>query len=991
MVRRNVVRVGLCVVMCVLLLPGVSAAQATTASGLAGVARDASGGVLPGVTVEASSPALIEKVKVAVTDADGRYNIIDLRTGTYTVTFSLTGFSLFVREGIVLTAGFTAQVNADMRIGSLEETITVTGESPLIDTQTARRQVVVSSDLLNVLPSSVKNLNNLVSLTPGYRGNEGFDITGGYTGQVGLSYHGKAGTKVNFDGMSIQHASGNQGYNQNQEVVQETVLSTSGITAETNADGVQINLVPKEGSNRFSGSASGLYSGSGLQSDNLTDKLRAFGLLSTTSVNYVFDAGASLGGPIMRDRMWFYGSYRQWGNERGAAGKFYNATQGSFVYTPDLSRPAFGHEQMESKAVRLTWMVTPRNKINVFADHQRDCHCPANTGSGSIDAPEAFFSYQLSPAGLYQATWTSPVTSKLLFEAGAGVVHGSWPQYTQPEVRKGDVSTVEQTTGIRFNSTAFNRFEQHVPRFSQRGSMSYVTGSHAFKTGFQLEESVLDLGVEVTNNVNYTVRNGIPVSLTQWATPYIERDRNKDWGFFAQDQWTVSRLTLNYGVRYEYFYGYIPATNQPASGAYTQDNVSQPNLPNGWVPERKFPEVKDAPLWKDINPRVGAAYDLFGNGRTAVKFAMGRFVDKLSVTITQAVNPVATAINTVDRAWNDANGNRIPDCNLANRAANGECGAMANQNFGGTRPTTQYAPGVLTGLGNRGNNWDLTTEVQHQITAGISVNAGYYRNWNGNFLATDNTLVGPSDYNTYCITAPTDSRLPGGGGYQVCGLADISPTRFGQVNSVVKMASDFGKQSRVNDFFNVTLNTRLGDGIVLGAGVDTGRTVTDNCFTVDSPQQQLNCHVVTPLKGNTQLKAFGSYPLPGDFVVSAIFQNIAGPEITAAYAVPNSAIVPSLGRSLASCGTNPACTSTAVAPLIKPGTMFADRMTRLDLRLGKRFRLSDRVSIQGNLNLFNVFNGVAVLALNNNYGGAWQRPSRTQDGRMIQFSGTVNY
>ena len=285
MVRRNVVRVGLCVVMCVLLLPGVSAAQATTASGLAGVARDASGGVLPGVTVEASSPALIEKVKVAVTDADGRYNIIDLRTGTYTVTFSLTGFSLFVREGIVLTAGFTAQVNADMRIGSLEETITVTGESPLIDTQTARRQVVVSSDLLNVLPSSVKNLNNLVSLTPGYRGNEGFDITGGYTGQVGLSYHGKAGTKVNFDGMSIQHASGNQGYNQNQEVVQETVLSTSGITAETNADGVQINLVPKEGSNRFSGSASGLYSGSGLQSDNLTDKLRAFGLLSTTSVN----------------------------------------------------------------------------------------------------------------------------------------------------------------------------------------------------------------------------------------------------------------------------------------------------------------------------------------------------------------------------------------------------------------------------------------------------------------------------------------------------------------------------------------------------------------------------------------------------------------------------------------------------------------------------------------------------------------------------------
>jgi len=355
------------------------------------------------------------------------------------------------------------------------------------------------------------------------------------------------------------------------------------------------------------------------------------------------------------------------------------------------------------------------------------------------------------------------------------------------------------------------------------------------------------------------------------------------------------------------------------------------------------------------------------------------------------VNPVATAINSVDRSWNDANGNRIPDCDLANRTANGECGAMANQNFGGTRPTTQYADNVLTGLGNRGNNWDLSTEVQHQLTGAVSVSAGYFRNWNGNFQATDNTLVGPADYNTYCITAPMDSRLPGGGGYQVCGLADITPAKFGQVNSIVKKASDFGKQTRINDFFNVTLNTRLGQGIVFGGGVDTGRTVTDNCFTVDSPQQLLNCHVVTPLKGNTQVKAFGSYPLPGDFVVSAIFQNIAGPEITAAYAVPTSAIAPSLGRNLASCGVNPACTSTAAAPLIKPGTMFADRMTRLDLRLGKRFRLSDRISVQGNLNVFNVFNGVAVLALNNNYGGAWQRPSRTQDGRMIQFSGTLNY
>jgi len=185
MPRASVVGVILSVITCVLLLPRAASAQATTASGIAGVVRDVSGGVLPGATVEAASPVLIEKVRTVVTDGDGRYNITDLRPGTYVVTFTLAGFSVFVREGIVLSAGFTATVNADMRLGTLEETIRVTGDSPLVDTQTARRQTVISSDLLNVLPSSVKNLNNLVTLTPGFKGNEGFDITGGYTGQVG--------------------------------------------------------------------------------------------------------------------------------------------------------------------------------------------------------------------------------------------------------------------------------------------------------------------------------------------------------------------------------------------------------------------------------------------------------------------------------------------------------------------------------------------------------------------------------------------------------------------------------------------------------------------------------------------------------------------------------------------------------------------------------------------------------------------------------------
>src|SRR5262245_11010897 len=236
-----------CLVMGVLLLPNIASAQQASASGIAGVVKDTSGAVLPGVTVEASSPALIEKTRTVVTDSEGRYNNVDLRPGTYTVNFSLTGFNAFRRDGIELSSGFTATVNADLQVGALSETVTVTGESPLVDTRNARKQTVISADLLNALPSSVKNLNNLVTLTPGFRGNEGFDVTGAYSGQIGGTYHGKGGTNVQFDGMGIQHALGNQGYNANAETTQELVLSTTGITADSNADGAVVNMIPKEG------------------------------------------------------------------------------------------------------------------------------------------------------------------------------------------------------------------------------------------------------------------------------------------------------------------------------------------------------------------------------------------------------------------------------------------------------------------------------------------------------------------------------------------------------------------------------------------------------------------------------------------------------------------------------------------------------------------------------------------------------------------------
>jgi hypothetical protein len=391
------------------------------------------------------------------------------------------------------------------------------------------------------------------------------------------------------------------------------------------------------------------------------------------------------------------------------------------------------------------------------------------------------------------------------------------------------------------------------------------------------------------------------------------------------------------------------------------------------------------PLWKDLNPRFGASYDLFGSGKTALKFSIGRYLNVTGVDIASAANPMFTSVWNVDRPWTDSNGNYVPDCDLASRIANGECGPMANQNFGGLNITTRYADDVLHGFGVRDYFWDMSSEIHHELRPGVSVTGGYYRNSYGNFRVTDNLAVTAADYQTYCVNAPLDPRLPDGGGYAVCGLYDVIPSKFGLVDNTVTQVSHYGEQTRKSDFFGATVNTRLRSEARLGGGIDTGRTVNDNCFVVDSPQQLLNCHVVTPFRAQLQVKVNGSLPLPGGILLSGVFQNVAGPNVTATYNATNAEIAPSLGRSLSG-GRR-----TAAIPLVAPQTIFEPRRNQLDLRVTKSLRLQQNVRLRGYVDLYNVFNASSTLTLNNTFGSQWQRPTSIMVGRLIQVGGQVNF
>jgi hypothetical protein len=405
-----------------------------------------------------------------------------------------------------------------------------------------------------------------------------------------------------------------------------------------------------------------------------------------------------------------------------------------------------------------------------------------------------------------------------------------------------------------------------------------------------------------------------------------------------------------------------------------------------------------------VNPRLGLSYDLFGNGRTALKLGVGRYVVKESTTMANAVNPITAAVNQVRRNWTDANGNFKPDCDLHIFTADGECAQINNLNFGGSTVSTTYAEDVLRGFGVRPSNWDTSVEVQHQLTRGLSVSGGFYRTAYshtgteiGQFV-TDNQLVTPADYDPYCVVAPLDTRLPGGGGYQVCGLYDIKPEKFGQVQNIVKQPFEFGTPKQVSRFYSVNMTSRFASGLLVSGGLDTGQVITDNCFVVDSPQQLLNCRVETPYLTRTQLKIQGSYPLPRDFSVSGTFQNVPGPLYTADWAVTNDQVKGSLARNLAACGTRVVCTASVTVPLLPPDTYSQPRRTQVDLRLTKVLQLGPKSRLRANFDVYNALNSNAVLNVISGYGRQWLYPS---DGgstglgllgaRLFQFSGELTF
>src|SRR5688572_11309793 len=735
------------------LLPSVAFAQEGQ---IAGIVRDTQGGVMPGVLVEVTSPALIEKTRSATSDDGGQYRITNLPVGTYTVTFTLEGFSQQQRENIVLTTGFTAPVNATMSVGQLAETISVTAESPVVDIQNARQVAAFEGEAIRELPTT-RNIRSILTLTPGLTATGlGADCVGGVgvwcnNNIYNLSAHtatndteGGAQGRVMVDGTIINTGGGagimgmTGGYVADVANAQEVNVQISGALGESETGGASINIIPRTGGNTFSGNYFLTYT----QGDYNTDgDLRDGGVFGGSwfsqnngshpeiSNGYPlirdYDTSVAFGGPILRDRLWFFSNARAWQKDAWSRQQdriWDNANAGIWGqnYQPDRSTPALQLINWTRNAnARITAQATQKNKFNFFWDEGYTCQDPCDGSVAPWTARDGWWSGQVHPARLIQVGWTNPLTNVILLEAGMSanrqLYDFSQHRYFKPNADIPRVTEFGTTVGATpdfpvLNSTNFTLFgvpsgpwsdpigglaeQRELNDWRPRASFSYVTGSHAAKFGYD-GGYFAQTRSNRTNSVRLEYRYDTPTSADcvtfapTAANPYpcgntslyyandpfnLARrpvpsrvkintgpstidNRVAYSGFYVQDQWTLTRLTLSGGIRYDHATSEYPETCIGQDGNTLGSSGNEPYVPvqvgGSFAGQRNWcTTATDGVSYHNVSPRWAVTWDAFGNGKTSVKWNMGKYLAGAGIAgIYADANPAQRTVNAYTRTW----------------------------------------------------------------------------------------------------------------------------------------------------------------------------------------------------------------------------------------------------------------------------------------------------------------------------------------------------
>ncbi len=993
-----------------LALPAVALAQ----SSFTGVVKDTSGAVLPGVTVEASSPALIEGSKSDITDANGQYRLVDLRPGTYTVTFTLPGFKTTRQEKVELRVDFTGTLNATLEVGALEEAITVTGASPTVDVSSNAKVEVMTAEILEQVPTgrSIQALAQLVSgvslNVPDVGGSRAMQQS--YMSTRGLT---SANNIVTVDGLMVNGLDGDGAVQQyfNQAMMEEMSYQTSGAGADVSPGGVRMNIVPKDGGNRFSGAFFSAWTDKAFQSDNLTDDIISRGLRFGPGVERIYDFNLALGGPIKKDKLWFFTSGRMWSVNSPVADTFVapsgtsyrQAFAGCRAGTLDCEK-GIDDQKIKSALLRLTWQITPKHKFAVYYD---EIDKYRGHGMNAGDDPET--SSQIWTSPIYNsaaAKYTGTLSNQLLAEAGFSFNYEQYVITNQDGVNKtpftpewfAGASRRDQNFTALTNGLA-NWGGRYPDRYNMMGALSYITGSHNVKAGVQYNWGPYENTREANADLQQVYAGTTtpftnPISVTVYNTPLrFQENLKADIGVFVQDSWALNRLTINTGLRWEYL----------------AHEVADQFSGNGrFVGERRVAAIP-MPTWKDFAPRFGIVYDLFGNSKTALKAGFNRYNESRTTQFATKYNPLA--LTSANLSWTDLNGNDIAEGAIGCTYLTAGCEmnfAQLPANFG-TRSLATVDPDF-----QRTYNLEYTAGIQHELFPRVSLAATFYRRQFYDLPVTDNLLRTPADYRGVDVVSPLDGEV-----FKAYTVATTAQLRA--VNDFDTNAGSDRKQ--IYNGGDLTFNARIPGGGTLFGGFTMERTLRVTCDEPDDPNFLRFCddreNDIPFLK---QFKFAGTYPLKWGIQASMSFQSINGRSLggysgTAA-ADRNRIAGPGYGDVGSPIGTRwlitpttryaanctgpcrpgelviPGMTEAQLLLPLKPwGTEFLDRINQLDFSLAKWFEIGAGRRLQLQADLFNVMNANPVLGVRStNFGtAAYNQVSSILNPRVLRLGAQLKW
>ena len=923
---------------------------AQDSASIAGAVTDETGGFLPGVTVEVQGPSILAP-RTAVTDSAGIFTVTNLPSGTYTVTFELAGFNTMVREDVVLQGAFTASIDMTLPVGELSESVTVTSAAPLVDIISTRQQSVLVAERVNVLPGAA-NLYRAAAYVPGvtFTGPSSGLTEGGNPSLPALHGSDANDGQPAVDGIRTGaqlQARGEWpagiGLVTNEAMVTEVVFDTASQNAEYPQSGMRTNVIPKSGGNNYSFNVFGTGTRSAFQSDNQSQALKDQGF-QFAPVDSKWSINPAVGGPIVENKLWFFGSFVESRQNAFILDRFFDLDEPS---TPDSVTAddlrAFSKEARGQQSLRLTYQVTPRNKVTFLWMSLQNETDRVGVQFGGITNPEAFYYIDSNPTRMLVGRWTAPLTSRMLFEVDASyqknsvntnpMAHGE----ARHQVRDSVLGTHTMSTFQNHHNLDFHR------RFN--ASASYVTGSHNFKAGLQVANNRTDLKYSAPGEIFAVLKaNGTAVGALVVGNGESQHGikMNCDCGIYVQDAWTRDRLTLNGGFRYDWFKNSVPGGTRPAGF---------------WAPEVTVPDpvVENVPNFKNYSGRLGGAYDLFGDGSTAVKASVGRYVAYEGTGLTQGFSPIYP-YNLIDfRIWTDLNGDGValtPDTGIPQFD---EVGPSFNPNYGTSTITTEYDESM-----RRGTNIEYAAGVERQLGPGWAISGMWHHRSYSNFNWRDNLNNSAADYVLAgTFTGPSDPDLPTSARNAQIPIFNVREGRVitGGNNYLTNTTENW----RTWNGFEVILDGELPRGGFMTGSFTMGQNKEHFCQggIFENPNDFRHCEVTSPYRPMGKLS--GGLPLPWDTMISGLFQVFAGAPIRATYTITTTDF-PDLDLGPGQAPTLPS------RNLIEPFTEFEEYSTDLLLRFSKVFTISD-VRTRLYMDASNIFNSARVTSRNRFYGG----------------------